>query len=240
MIGVAPGIAGAQDPFMLPLGEALAAWRRARGNISQIALGEAAGLGKNAVGQYERGENSPTLESLERLAKALRIAVPELLAGPDAMPPIGEESSAYHVIERDTDHPREPHYVPVPLYESIPAGGWSPDAPERTGDFHVLHHLVRDTEVVVRVRGDSMYPDFRDGDLVLVDISRTKPRSGEPIIAIFRGETTFKRFRVVHRQPVLVPDNPSFPPLEVSDLDDLQVLGIVKRIVDRDVSKAVR
>ena len=34
-------------------------------------------------------------------------------------------------------------------------------------------------------------------------------------------------------------DNPNFPPLEVSNPSELQVLGVVMRIVDRDVSKAV-
>jgi repressor LexA len=221
-------------------GAVLAAWRRARGGISQIALSEAAGLGKNAVGTYERGENSPSLESLDRLARVLKITTAELLAGPDGPLAVSEGSEvAYAGLERDTDQPRGVHTVPLPLYESIPASGWSPDAPERSGDFHVLHHLVRDNEVVVRVRGDSMYPRFLDGDLVLVDTSRSKPRSGEAIIALFRGETTFKRFRILHRQPVLVPDNPSFPPLEIADLDELQVLGVVIRIVDRDVTKAV-
>ena len=240
MIGVAPAISGGQYPIVPIFGAVLAAWRRARGGISQIALSEAAGLGKNAVGTYERGENSPSLESLDRLARVLKITTAELLAGPDGPLAVSESSEVtYGGLERDTDHPRGVHTVPLPLYESIPAGGWVPEAPERSGEFHVLHHLVRDDEVVVRVRGDSMYPDFRDGDLVLVDTSRTKPRSGEAIIALFRGETTFKRYRIIHRQPVLMPDNRAFQPLEIADPSELHVLGIVVRIVDRDVTKAM-
>lgn len=220
------------------LGDRLRRLRIAAGlTIEQLAA--AAGIGFTSLQRYETHRNSPTAVQLAKIAAALGLPQGALMPDGDVAYPPGA-ARAPRVHEADTDQPRDLHTVALPLYESIPAGGWSPGAPERAGDFHVLHHLVRDTEVVVRVRGDSMYPDFRDGDLVLVDISRTKPRSGEPIIAIFRGETTFKRFRVVHRQPVLVPDNPSFPPLEVSDLDDLQVLGIVKRIVDRDVSKAVR
>jgi DNA polymerase V len=239
MLGVAPAIPGVHHPIVPTIGAALAAWRRVRGNVSQIALGEAAGLGKNAVGEYERGNNSPTLESLDRLAKALKITTAELLAGPDGEPGVSETGESYAPIERDTDRPRGVHTVALPLYESIPAGGWQPDAPERVGDFHVLHHLARDNQVVVRVNGDSMHPRFLDGDLVLVDTTRRKPRSGEAIIALFQGETTFKRYRIVHRQPVLVPDNPNFPPMEIADAGELQVLGVVVRIVDRDVSKAI-
>lgn len=235
--GVEPVIPGAHDWSMPGFGELLAAWRHAKGDVSQQALSEAAGLGKNAIGGYERGENSPTLESLDRIAKALGITTVELLAGPGLR--LSEPPGHYDANRGDTDGPRNLHTVALPLYESIPAGGWSPEAPERVGEFHILHHLARDFRVVVRVRGDSMHPAFRDGDLVLVDTSRTKPRSGEAVVALFRGETTFKRYRIVHRQPVLVPDNPAFQPIEIANPEELEVLGIVIRIVDRDVTKSI-
>ena len=44
---------------------------RTRKNLSQDALGEAAGLHGKYIGQLERGEKNATLESVEKVARAL-------------------------------------------------------------------------------------------------------------------------------------------------------------------------
>jgi len=46
--------------------------------ITQEKLAELADLNKNSVGAIERGESSPTIETLDRLAKALEIELHEL------------------------------------------------------------------------------------------------------------------------------------------------------------------
>jgi len=44
---------------------------RTRKDLSQEALGELAGLHGNYIGQLERGEKNATLESIEKVARAL-------------------------------------------------------------------------------------------------------------------------------------------------------------------------
>jgi len=44
---------------------------RTRKNLSQDALGELAGLHGKYIGQLERGEKNATLESIEKVARAL-------------------------------------------------------------------------------------------------------------------------------------------------------------------------
>lgn len=53
--------------------------RRRRAGLSQEALAEAAGLHRNYIGMLERGERSPTLLVVERLAAALGIAMTSLI-----------------------------------------------------------------------------------------------------------------------------------------------------------------
>lgn len=52
---------------------------RTKLKYSQEKLAELAGVNKNTVGGIERGENSPTIEMLARLAKALDVELTELV-----------------------------------------------------------------------------------------------------------------------------------------------------------------
>jgi len=52
---------------------------RVKRDLSQEKLAELANLHKNAIGFIERAENSPTLDSIEKISKALNIAPSELL-----------------------------------------------------------------------------------------------------------------------------------------------------------------
>nr|WP_183339836.1 helix-turn-helix transcriptional regulator [Conexibacter arvalis] len=53
---------------------------RARHGFSQESFGFAAGLHRNYVGAVERGEVSPTLPTLQRIADGFSIPASELLA----------------------------------------------------------------------------------------------------------------------------------------------------------------
>ncbi len=51
---------------------------RERGNLSLRALSGRCGLSINTISQIERGDNSPTVSSLHRLAEALGVSITEL------------------------------------------------------------------------------------------------------------------------------------------------------------------
>ena len=84
--------------------------RRASQGLSQQALADRAGLSRNFVAQVERGESSPTVSTLTRLAVALATTVGELL---------GEETHA----------PEPGDAVAVPLRSQV---GETPPLPAAT------------------------------------------------------------------------------------------------------------
>jgi transcriptional regulator with XRE-family HTH domain len=62
---------------LLPLGIVLAEVRRDRG-LTQETLGEQTGVHRNYIGGIERGERSPTIETIAVLADALDVTLGEL------------------------------------------------------------------------------------------------------------------------------------------------------------------
>lgn len=82
----------------------------------------------------------------------------------------------------------------------------------------------------LRIKGDSMLPEFREGDTVIIDPAVT-PLPGDYVVAKNDdNEATFKKYRPrglnEQGQPVfeLVPLNEDYPSLR-SDRSNLQIIG---------------
>lgn len=89
---------------------------------------------------------------------------------------------------------------------------------------------VSDVAFALEVRGDSMTPDFREGDRIIID-PKVSPRPGDFVVAKNDDhEATFKKYRVRGIAPSgqaifeLVPLNPDYPTLR-SDEQSLHVIG---------------
>ena len=65
-------------PLELPFGAALRRVRRAA-RMSQEELGLEAGVQRNFISLIERGQNQPTIGTIARLARALRMKASELV-----------------------------------------------------------------------------------------------------------------------------------------------------------------
>ncbi len=68
----------AKLPILNTFGKRVRALRRQRG-LSQEELAELAGLHRTYIGGIERGERNPTLTSMQRIARALKVSVRTLL-----------------------------------------------------------------------------------------------------------------------------------------------------------------
>lgn len=201
---------------MPQVAELLRAWRQYR-QMSQFDVADSAGLDRNSVGRYERDEHSPTLENLARIAKGLGITLREFFAGPPGF-------GTLDTVERPS---AGQHHVP--LFASLPAGGWDSSEAVREGEILVPDWLIPDKPgiVAVRVRGDSMAPKIEDGSIVFLDTTRANPHSGEIVAAYLDGELTLKVFRRQDRKIVLEPWNRrNYVPIEVDDVRHLRIAGV--------------
>ena len=88
----------------------------------------------------------------------------------------------------------------------------------------------------MRVRGDSMFPSFQDGDVVLVLRQTTMNHSGEiGVISYGEDEMTIKRINYVDGEDwlELVPLNNLYPPRRIAgvDLESCHVIGIPRVLI---------
>ena len=88
----------------------------------------------------------------------------------------------------------------------------------------------------MRVRSDSMYPAFQNGDIVLVLRQSTMNHSGEiGVISYGDDEMTIKRINYVDGEDwlKLVPLNPAYPPCRIEgvDLESCHIIGIPQVLI---------
>lgn len=87
----------------------------------------------------------------------------------------------------------------VPLISYVQAGVWTAIADsfqtEDASDWLLTSDKHSDSTFVLTIRGNSMEPDFKEGDTVIIDPS-VKPRPGSFVVAKNgRQEATFKKYR---------------------------------------------
>lgn len=91
---------------------------------------------------------------------------------------------------------------------------------------------------VLRVSGDSMFPMYQDGDVVLILKQKTLNYSGQiGVVRYDDDKATLKRVEYMpdNNSMKLVPVNPNVPPLVVKgeELDHCEILGIPRILIRR-------
>ncbi|MFA6037005.1 MAG: translesion error-prone DNA polymerase V autoproteolytic subunit [Legionellales bacterium] len=122
----------------------------------------------------------------------------------------------------------------IPLYSSkVPAGfpSQGDDYIEKYLDLN--HYLIKHPAAtfMVRASGDSMIgAGIRSGDLLVVDRS-LEAKHGKIVIAAIDGELTVKRFSKVGQRLQLLPENPAYKPIDITDTHELVIWGIVTHVI---------
>ena len=121
----------------------------------------------------------------------------------------------------------------IPLYlERVSAGFPSPaqDYVEQTLDLNQLCISHPAATFFVRVQGDSMRDaGIAPNDVLVVDRS-LEARHGDIIIASINGEMTVKELNTTPH-PCLMPRNPAYPVMLITEASDFEIFGVVTNIV---------
>lgn len=196
--------------------------------MKQAELVELTGIGKSSISTYLRGSYIPKQKNIYKMAKALNVNEAWLM-GEDVDPTrqnAYSEPSDSSLVTIHYAGPVAAHFDATPddAYEqrTIPAEWIGRRRPE---DFFLA-----------TVSGDSMYPQFQDGDEILCLRCSDMGISGRIGIMLLGGdEATVKRieYKTGEDWIDLVPINPEFKPrrIEGVDLEQCRVVGRVIKVI---------
>jgi DNA polymerase V len=126
------------------------------------------------------------------------------------------------------------HLHHLPLYSSkVQAGFPSPadDYIERYLDLNSECIKHPSSTFMVRATGDSMVDaGIFSGDLLIVDRS-LEVTDGKIVIAAINGELTVKRIAYHNSRLRLMPANPNFSPIDITDEQELVIWGVVTYVL---------
>jgi len=116
-----------------------------------------------------------------------------------------EHVAEHGIAYLDSDAPRPVDIVHVRHYDAVPAGDPSEMSPECQMWIDIVHSKSKESWYTLRVVGDSMSPDYLDGDVVLMDYA-LQPRDGDIVAALIDGfESTLKVYSRKADQITLTP-----------------------------------
>jgi SOS-response transcriptional repressor LexA len=142
------------------------------------------------------------------------------------------------VIKKNIPSPYTGAMVDLPLYESVGCGELMLADPVPVETISVRKDYLSGGSkyFVLRVTGDSMNKaGINDGDLVLC-VKNYHPEIGNKVVALIGDDATIKEYHREGDTVVLKPNstNPKHQPLIFTDNEEMKVLAVVFRVLDRE------
>lgn len=191
-----------------------------RGDLSQDGLALATGTTKASISKYENNLREPRMGTAKKFADYFGVDFNWLIGYSE----VAEETTPYNVTPRGRT-------VQIPLLGKIPAGVAIEATEIIEGYIDTPESQIKEGQYFyLKVQGDSMIGSrIFEGDLVLVK-KQSDVESGE--IAVVRTnshDATLKRVKKINGQYFLLPDNPKYEPIIISE-EGAEIVGKVIKV----------
>nr|DAF54097.1 MAG TPA: Repressor protein CI [Siphoviridae sp. ctsTb19] len=232
-----------KEEIAIVIGENIKRYRLQNG-WTQQELGAKIGISKNAIGNYEKGFRSPKKDTMFDLANAFNISIDDLF------PPIQNDSSSnVSQIQSIYDELNPPRQVKVLNYAKMQLNEQENEVSEAiqlysydyydhpasagTGQYLNDVRVERielpvdiDADFVIPIKGDSMEPDYHDGDLVFI---QTSVDLNDGVIGVFNynGDAYIKQLVIDKEQAYLHSLNPAYKDMPITPDTDFRIIGEV-------------
>ena len=124
----------------------------------------------------------------------------------------------------------------VPLFGALVQAGFPSPADDYLESYIDLNEALVSNKAAtffVKVEGDSMVnAGIYTGDMLIVDRS-LNAKHGNVVVAMVEGEFTVKRFVKIRGRTYLYPENQNYKPLDVTELEEFMVWGVVTTVIHK-------
>ena len=212
--------------------------------ITKTELERRCGFSQNSINKWNK--SSPQADSVKKVAIELITSTDYLLELTD------DKTSRYKPkiipIKQKLEHATSSGYeypigriITMPIIGVIAAGYGGQAQEEHIGDISFLaeslHGYMPEECFVLRVSGDSMLPELKDGDLVLIHRQPSVDSGDIAAVMYDGGDATLKRVNYVTGEDWVefIPENPAYPikRVENSELEECRILGKLIDLVSR-------
>lgn len=232
-------IAPDENQYAKALGARLKVLRGAR---SQQEFADYAGVNINTWRGYEKGNRTPGADTISNLCQATGASTPWLLWGEGEMfgqaQPKSEPVDLGHVVHPSGVVAIDGLIMVPKVAARLSAGGGSFEAgAEVRGLYAFRGDWLRakgnpERMVLMEVSGDSMEPELRDGDTVLINQGQVDVLAGKTYAVGIEDTVVVKQ---VERRPgalVLRSSNPAYEPMTIDMRGDLaDTVRIIGRVI---------
>lgn len=173
---------------------------RSKANLTQTQFAQKVGISQKQVSDYEVGLSKPRMSTFYKILDALQIAESEF------------NDDSYQELESENTY-----IIGTKSSGSIAISS------------KIMHRLKSAFEKldVFEVKGDSMSPTLKDGDLALVNLSRTTLLDNHIYVFEISNEKVFARLlKEADGTITLARDNPQYRGIK-ANIADLNVIGEV-------------
>ncbi|MGP1376397.1 MAG: LexA family protein [Bulleidia sp.] len=196
-------------------GEIIKKLREEKG-LTQEQLGKLIGVQKSAVAKYERGLiQNLKRQTIEKLAEIFGVR------------------PSYIMGLSDSDLPRP---GTIPVLGTVPCG-IPAEAIEDIEEYIDYIGVPGHTYYGLRAKGDSMSPEIRDGDIMIIDSMPDVPSGSIAIVKVNGDDATCKKLLKSKAGITLVPLNNAYDPIFITAADcqslPVTVMGKVQEVRHR-------
>lgn len=197
---------------------------RTSNKLTLEQLAKRLGCSKSSINMYERGEREPSFEMLETIADFFNVDIDYLLGKSDV-----KNREPYTAIIDAMETP-----IRIPVLGSVRAG-IPLEAIEDIIDYEEIPaEMARDGDYFgLRIRGTSMEPRIKEGDVVIVRKQEQIENGQIAVIMINGDDATVKKFFDTGAGITLLGLNPAFEPLNYTPEQVAQLpVRVIGRVVE--------
>lgn len=239
-----------KEQIAIVIGEKIKQYRLANG-WTQQELGAKIGMSKNAIGNYEKGFRSPKKNTMFDLANVFNVSIDDLFPPiqKDTPPTSSPIQSIYDQLapprqdkvltyakkqlKEQNEEETKINEVSEKIVQLYGYDYYDHAASAGTGQYLNDVRVERielpvdvDADFVIPIKGDSMEPNYQDGDLVFI---QTSVDLNDGVIGVFNynGEAYIKQLVIDEEQAYLHSLNPDYKDMPITPDTDFRIIGEV-------------